>query len=181
MRIIGGKNKSRNIQVSKKFSARPTTDMAKEGLFNIIDNNFYFDKLRVLDLFAGTGSISYEFASRGCNDITSVDISQKNISFINKNTQILDADKSIKAFKADVFKFVKQQRSVYDIIFADPPYDFPTINTIPELIFDSKMLKSEGWLIIEHSSITNFSSHKYFKRLRQYGKVNFSFFEIENK
>lgn len=177
LRIIGGKYKGRLIHPHKSFRERCTTDLAKESLFNIINNNFFFEEIKVLDLFSGTGNISYEFASRGCTDITLVDINYKNIAFIKKTAKELNlTGNGIKAIQSNAFRFIKFCKTTYDIIFADPPYRAEGIESLPDLIFDNKLLKKDGWLIIEHSKTINFSEHPDFFEKRTYGNVNFSFF-----
>jgi len=175
MRIISGKNKGRKIYPPKNFKARPTTDMAKESLFNILVNNYDFTKLSVLDLFSGSGSISYEFASRGCENITAVENDFNNAAFIKKISTNLNY--SIKVTKADVFKFLKYNKNKFDIIFADPPYDMNNINTIPEIILSNGILNPNGCLILECNGKIDFSQIPEFKNYRKYGKVHFAFFE----
>ncbi|PIE86202.1 MAG: 16S rRNA (guanine(966)-N(2))-methyltransferase RsmD [Bacteroidia bacterium] len=174
MRIIRGLFRGRHFNLPKFFRDRPTTDLAKEALFNIIENNYYIDKLRVLDLFAGSGSISYEFASRACTDITSVDKNLRYVEFIRKTANELGVD--INAVKADFFKYIRTPQAPYDIIFADPPFDMQRIDEIPFEVFTNKLLTPKGWLIIEHSKNLDFSKHLNFESHRKYGKVNFSFF-----
>ncbi len=176
MRIVSGKFRGKRFSPPKNFSARPTTDIAKESLFNILENDYYFDEIRVLDLFAGTGSISYEFFSRGCDDIAAVEIDNQHFRFVQKTIAELKAEKNIALYKADVFKFIKNNPLHYDIIFADPPFDLPNIETLPDLIFQNQHLKPETLLIIEHSFRTDFSTFPFFFKQKNYGKVNFSFF-----
>ena len=177
MRIISGKYKSKHIQAPKKLPVRPTTGMAKEALFNILNNLFYFNKISVLDLFAGTGNISFEFVSRGTKSITSVDSFFGCIKFINKTAQDLNED--IHTVKSDVFKFLEKSKTSYDVIFADPPYNFETTSfeKIADLIFQNNLINKEGLLIIEHSKHTNLSSHPKFSYSKKYGGNMFSFFE----
>lgn len=163
------------IHPPKNFKARPTTDFAKENLFNILNNNFDFSELNVLDLFSGTGSISYEFASRECISVISVESNFKHHIFIKKSIDELGLTQ-IKAIKSDAFRYVKSCREKFDIIFADPPYDLKTIETIPDFIFENNILKENGWLIVEHGDKTNFGRHPAFIELRKYGGVNFSIF-----
>lgn len=176
MRIVSGKYKGRLIKPPKNFKARPTTDFAKENIFNILNNNFDFTELRVLDLFSGTGSISYEFASRECQYVTSVESNFKHQIFIKKTIEDLGLD-NIRSIKSDVFRFVKSCKEKFDIVFADPPYDLKDIDKIPSFIFEQDILEPEGWLIVEHGDKTNFSKEKGFLELRKYGGVNFSIFE----
>ncbi len=178
MRIVGGFFKGRRFQPPKFFKARPTTDFAKEALFNLIVNRLDLDGKTALDLFTGTGSISYEFLSRGCSQITSVDVSNKYLSFIKETSELLNSEiGKITTLKADVFKFLPKHNLNYDIIFADPPYSLPNINELADLIFNNSTLKEKALIIIEHSKKNNFSEHPNFIETRSYGSVNFSFFE----
>ena len=152
MRIISGSNKGRIIKTPANLPVRPTTDLAKESLFNILNNHFDFEELDVLDLFAGTGNISYEFASRGAKRIVSVDNNFKCAEFIRKAAQEYGFNKIITVQRANVFVFLKYPQVPFDLIFADPPYDMEGIETIPDLIFNQKLLKPGGWLILEHSN-----------------------------
>lgn len=179
MRIISGKYRRKTIKPPKNFKARPTTDMAKESLFNMLENEFDFESLKVLDLFAGTGGISYEFASRYCQDITCVELSYHHFSFIKKTINELDMAKEITAIKSNVFVFLRKHGIKYDIIFADPPYDLKDIESIPEIIFKNGNLNEDGVLIVEHSSNTSFTTNPYCYMHKNYGSVNFSFFRID--
>ena len=179
MRIISGSHKSKRITAPKNLPVRPTTDMAKEGLFNILNNRYYFDEIRVLDLFSGTGNISFEFASRGTEEIFCVDKNHKCIRFIQQTAQELNFD-TILTIQADVFEFLLQHNREHDIIFADPPYDLTDLNKVIESIFDNRLLSQEGVLILEHSKMKDFSEHSFFKNTRRYGNVIFSFFEWMN-
>lgn len=178
MRIISGSHKGRILRADRSFEARPTTDFAKEALFDILNNYFDFENLRVLDLFAGTGGISYEFASRGAIAIDAVEINERYASFIRKTVQELDF-KVIRIFKENAFTFIKRCQVNYDIIFADPPYDLEEVKTIPDLIFTHEMLAKEGWLIVEHSKQVDFKNHPNYVETRKYGAVHFSFFKKE--
>jgi len=177
MRIISGTYKGRRFQAPKNLPTRPTTDRAKEALFNILNNRYYFDELRVLDLFAGIGSIGLEFASRGAQEITCVDRHQKCIQFIAKTAQTLDAP--LHVVKADVFRFLETYKSKTDIIFADPPYSFSQeeFAKIHRMVFEKELLKPEGMLIIEHAKHTDLSDLDYFNDHKNYGGSSFSFFE----
>ncbi|TXE11531.1 16S rRNA (guanine(966)-N(2))-methyltransferase RsmD [Seonamhaeicola algicola] len=182
MRIISGTYKRRKIVAPKNLPVRPTTDMAKESLFNILNNLYYFDDINVLDLFAGTGNISYEFASRGTENITSVDQNYNCIKFINETATAFEMP--IETIKSDVFKFLENNTLKYDVIFADPPYDFSTelFANIPQLVFQNNLLEEGGILIVEHSKHTNLSALKHYSYSKSYGGNVFSFFEIiENK
>ena len=178
MRIISGKHKSKRIFAPKKLPVRPTTDMAKEALFNILNNKYYFEDISFLDLFAGTGNISYEFASRGTDNIVSVDADYGCIKFIDKIS--MEMDFAISTIKSDVFSFLEKSTLKVNIIFADPPYDFSVedFTRIPELIFKNNMLKEDGVLIIEHSKQTDLSHLEHFTNQRRYGGSVFSFFEL---
>lgn len=178
MRIVGGKYKGRIFKPGKKFKARPTTDVAKEGLFNILHNRYEFSNKTVLDLFAGTGSMGYEFISRGCQHATLVENNFSHFRFINEVVKSLEIE-NIKIFKADVFKFVKKTGNTFNIIFADPPFDLPDFDKVPDAIMAANLLKEEGVFILEHPKEYDFSTHPNFKEIRNYGKVNFSFFESE--
>lgn len=177
MRIISGLYKSRKIIAPKNLPVRPTTDMAKESLFNIINNLYYFDDISVLDLFAGTGNISYEFASRGTEQITSVDQDFGCVKFINKTTEMFEMP--IQTIKSDVFKFLEKTSLQSNIIFADPPYNFTDdqFEKIPQLIFKNNLLLDDGLLIVEHSKHTDLSKLENFSYSKSYGGNMFSFFE----
>ncbi|CAL2061425.1 RsmD family RNA methyltransferase [Tenacibaculum sp. 190524A05c] len=179
MRIISGKYKSKRISAPKNLPVRPTTDMAKESLFNILNNLYYFDSISVLDLFAGTGNISYEFASRGTETIYAVDGHYGCVKFINQISKELDLD--ITTFKSDVFKFLEKTTIKTDVIFADPPYDFEAAQflKIADLVFEKELLNEEGVLIIEHSKHTDLTSHPKLSYQKRYGGSVFSFFELE--
>ena len=176
MRIVSGTLKGRHIKPPKNFRARPTTDFAKENLFNILSNNFDFTELSVLDLFSGTGSISYEFASRECARVVSIESNFKHQIFIKNTIQELGLTQ-VKSYKSDSFRYVKSCREKFDIIFADPPYELKEIESIPGFIFEHHILNEKGWIIVEHGDKTNFSKHPGFKEIRKYGGVNFSIFE----
>lgn len=178
-RIVSGKYKGRRISAPKKLPVRPTTDMAKEALFNILRHNFHFSSLRVLDLFAGTGNISYEFGSRGCREITAVDGHYACVQFISKTSE--EFEFPIVAIKSDVFKYLEKGASgTYDVIFADPPYEFSTENfgKIAELVFEHNLLSEGGMLIIEHSKMTKLEDYINYDDTRNYGGNAFSFFSL---
>ncbi|WP_396637339.1 RsmD family RNA methyltransferase [Maribacter sp. R77961] len=177
MRIISGKHKGRNLTAPKNLPVRPTKDMAKEALFNILNNSYYFADLRVLDLFAGTGNISYEFASRGVEHILAVDIDMGCTNYIDKVSKQLELD--IRTLKSDVFLFLSKNSEKFDIIFADPFYSMELTDfvKIPELVFSKEMLLEDGVLIIEHSKHTSLEHLPYFERARKYGGSVFSFFK----
>lgn len=175
MRIISGKNKGRKIMAPTQLPVRPTTDMAKESLFNIIRNYVDLDQITTLDLFAGTGNISYEFASRGCTSIVSVDLNFKCTTFIRQTAEKLNFT-NLQVIQSDYKLFLNRTKYSWDLIFADPPYDMPNIAEIPDLIFGNNRLNNNGWLIIEHDKKQDFSNHFAFYEQRTYGRVNFSFF-----
>ncbi|WP_348797375.1 RsmD family RNA methyltransferase [Flavobacterium adhaerens] len=180
MRIISGKYKGRRISPPKGLPVRPTTDMSKEALFNVLNNNFNFEDLKVLDLFAGTGNISYEFASRGCSPITSVDADFGCVKFIKQTAAEFDFD--IAATKSEVFSFLDKCKTSYDIIFADPPYglDQKTFERIILTVFEKGLLDEEGMMIIEHSKYTKLDHLSNFSFQKSYGGSYFSFFELES-
>lgn len=159
----------------KNFPSRPTTDFAKENLFNVLNNQIDFEGLNVLDLFTGTGSISFEFASRGADRITSIEKDFKSVKFIKKTIVDLKFE-NIDIKCADAFKIIKKTPEKYDLIFADPPYDMKGIETLPDLIFENELLKDDGLFILEHSQDYDFKSHSRLKELRKYGSVHFSMF-----
>ncbi|MFW6370475.1 MAG: 16S rRNA (guanine(966)-N(2))-methyltransferase RsmD [Bacteroidota bacterium] len=175
MRIVGGKYKGRIFNPDKRFTARPTTDLAKESLFNILANRYDFSEMKILDLFSGTGSIGYEFLSREAGEVTFVDKDHHHIRFIRKITGQLNAQ-NVRIIQDDVFRFLKNCPFNFDIVFADPPYEFPFLNEIPKAVFESEVLKEGGLLILEHSKSHDFSKIPQFSELRKYGKVQFSFF-----
>ncbi|WP_298883324.1 RsmD family RNA methyltransferase [uncultured Polaribacter sp.] len=177
MRIISGKYKSRRLKAPKNLPVRPTTDMAKESLFNILNNTYYFDSISVIDLFAGTGNISYEFASRGTKTIYAIDAHFGCIKYINSIAKELELP--INTYKSDVYKFLEKTSINADVIFADPPYDFEEEQflKIVDLVFNKKLLTEEGVLIVEHSKHTDLSSHKNHSYDKRYGGNVFSFFE----
>lgn len=179
MRIISGKHKGIRILAPKKLPVRPTTDMAKEALFNILNNAYYFDEIKVLDLFSGIGSISLEFASRGTIDITSVDKHKGCVTFLESTAKKYDLD--IQIIHKDVFTFLERQTSSYDVIFADPPYDLSLdeFKKISTLIFENNLLAKDGMLIIEHGNKTKLSEMPNFNRERRYGGNRFSFFNLK--
>lgn len=179
MRIIGGKYKGKTIETYSGFKDRPTTDMAKEALFDILSNYYNFENIAVCDLFAGTGSISFEFASRGAKRIICVDINKHYINFI-QNTSKTTFDGVITAICSDVFSFVKQNTLNYDVIFADPPFLLSNISSLPDTIFANPSIADDAIIIIEHSDKTKFNDYKFFRKERKYGKVHFSFFSKQD-
>ena len=176
MRIIGGTHKGRTIKAPTSLPVRPTTDFAKEAIFNILNNHFEFDEINVLDLFCGTGNISYEFASREATSIMCVDSNYGCTSFIKKTVLNLKMEQ-IHVAKSDVFTFLNRHATKYNIVFADPPYDSDNIDQIAPLVFEKDLVKQNGWLIVEHGERTDLSKQIHFKEKRKYGNVNFSIFE----
>ncbi len=179
MRIISGKHKGRTIKVMPGFKDRPTTDFAKEALFNILNNYYYFDEINVLDLFCGTGSISIEFASHGTTEITLVEKNNQYLNFVENQVAEIFPGVNFTFINADVFEFIKKFPLKYDVIFADPPYNLENIDFLPDLVFQNKSLPDDTLFILEHSKRHNFKDHKYFTKERKYGNVHFSFFSKE--
>ncbi len=177
MRIISGNLKGRRFSPPKNFKARPTTDFAKENLFNVLNNIISFEGLKVLDLFGGTGSISLELASRGAGEITCVEQNYNHFRFIKKTIDEFELNNIIHVIKGDAFKYIERTKEKYNLIFADPPYDLKEAETIPERILSNKLLDHDGMLIFEHSGIITFNNHPNFIENREYGKVNFTFFK----
>ena len=180
MRIISGRYRGRQINPPAGFSARPTTDFARESLFDILSNRVDFKELDVLDLFAGTGSISYEFASRGARNVHLVEFERHNISFIRRTVKEIGIE-NIKPLRIDVRDFIKACREKYDIIFADPPYDLTWLDEIPGMVISADLIKESGFFILEHPKSYSFVSHPAFFEHRRYGSVNFSFFRPGEK
>jgi len=180
MRIISGKYKGKRLYAPKKLPVRPTTDMAKEGLFNILNHHYIFSQVTLLDLFAGTGNISYEFASRGSEHITAVDTHYGCVGYIKNTAKELDF--KIDTIKSDVYSYLEKVKRKSDIIFADPPYDFTKeqFTKIAELVFENELLHEDGLLIIEHSKHTKLDDVSNFSNARKYGGSVFSFFEEES-
>ena len=176
MRIVSGKFKGKIFKPEKGIKARPTTDMAKESLFNKLSHDFHFEDLKVLDLYTGTGNISFEFYSRGSKDITCVDISGLSGKFIVEFSRENKMD-GIKFKKTDAFRFIQKTSESFDIIFADPPYGFKKIDELPNTVFESGILKPDGLLIVEHGQENNFEDHPRFIEQKNYSRVNFSFFK----
>ena len=175
MRIITGRYKGRRFDIPRTFKARPTTDFAKESIFNVLQGYTDFDDKTALDLFAGTGSISLELASRGCQQVVSVEADRDHAAFIRQCFAKLGADNQL-LIRGDVFKFLKTCRQSFDFIFADPPYALRELPQIPDLILESTLLRPDGLLVFEHGKDHDFSQHPRFVEHRQYGSVNFSIF-----
>lgn len=177
MRLISGTFKGRRFQLPKNLKARPTTDFAKENLFNVLSNQLDFDDLSVLDLFAGTGSIGFEFASRGASKVTFVEKYAPHVRFIKEVAEKLPFPNA-KIINGDVFRFINSPIDSYDIVFADAPYAEPKMQQLPDLILNSKLLKDNGLLIVEHGKSTPFTDHPFLKEQRIYGSVHFSLFVV---
>jgi 16S rRNA (guanine(966)-N(2))-methyltransferase RsmD len=175
MRIISGKYKGRHFDIPRNFKARPTTDFAKENLFNILTNIVEFEECKALDLFSGTGSISLELLSRGCEEVTSVEMDSLHFSFLKKSQATLN-DRNWKIVRDDVFRFLRRCNTPYDIVFADPPYALKELGEIPAMVLDGGLMKEGGIFIFEHGKDYDFSQHPRFFRHIAYGSVNFSFF-----
>ncbi len=175
MRIISGTFKGRKLHPPNNLPLRPTTDFAKEALFNVLNNLVDYESIGVLDLFAGTGSISIEFVSRGCKRVTSVEKEPRCLSFIHRTGMELKIE-NLFPVKANVFTFVKQTFDTWDLIFADPPYDLPQLPDLPELVLSGTLLVSGGLFILEHPKKYDFSGVSGFEQHRNYGEVNFTFF-----
>lgn len=176
MRIIGGTYKGKQLIAPKNLPVRPTTDFAKEGLFNILNNKIDFEGLNVLDLFCGTGNITLEFASRGAKKIVSIDKHSPCLNYVKDTAKTLKLS-SIYTERADVFKYLEKSGASYDLVFADPPYELENIPLIHDLVYKNNILNPEGVLIIEHGPKTNLSDKEYYLETRKYGNVHFSFFQ----
>jgi 16S rRNA (guanine966-N2)-methyltransferase len=176
MRIIGGSLGGRRVHPPANMPhTRPTTDIAKEGLFNILQNNLELEGIKTLDLFGGTGSISYELASRGAADLTIVEKDDKMHAFISNNIKALQIE-NCRVIKSDVFRFIGQCTDQYDFIFAGPPYALVSIDKLPELVAEKKLLKPGGWFVLEHTPRNEYSSFTLYKTARNYGTTVFSIF-----
>ena len=174
MRIIQGKHKNRRFAIPKNLKIRPTTDRAKESLFNILENIYDFENLEVLDLFSGSGNITYEFCSRGAV-VTCVEVNKKCTKYIFETSKKLGMKNTI--YQKDVFRFLKTCKKKYNIIFADPPFNYSKdiYSKLIKIIFEKKIITSEGTVIIEHSNFLNFKEHENFIKSKKYGDINFSF------
>lgn len=176
MRIITGKYGGRKINPPSKMPyTRPTTDVAKEGLFNIIENNFSIEGIKTLDIFGGTGSISYELASRGAGDLTIVEKDVKMHAFIQKSINDLKIE-NCRVIKIDVFRFLETNAETYDLIFAGPPYALKNIDDLPVIVREKRLLNQNGWFILEHTPANNYEKFPLFKSSRNYGTTIFSIF-----
>ena len=175
MRIISGILRGKQIRPPSNFKARPTTDFAKESLFNILIHQYNLEALDVLDLFAGTGSISYEFASRGAQSVVAIEMAAKHFKFIQETVRNLQLDQ-ITVLRTDAFRYLHKPIQSFDIIFADPPYDHPDLADLPDLVMATDILNNEGVFILEHPGNYSFTAHPRFLQHRKYGGVNFTFF-----
>ncbi len=175
MRIISGIFRGKQIRPPANFKARPTTDFAKESLFNILIHQHSIEDLEILDLFSGTGSIAYEFASRGAQSVLAIEMAPMHFKFIQETCRSLEMDQ-VSVIRADAFRYLKKPVQSFDIIFADPPFDHPGLDELPDLIFSTNVLNKEGLLILEHPGNYSFTAHSHFLQHRKYGGVNFTFF-----
>ena len=180
MRIITGRYKGRHFDIPKTFKARPTTDFAKENIFNVLNSYIDFEGATALDLFSGTGSITLELLSRGCAQVISVELDRDHHRVIQQCLQKL-GDTSVLPLRGDVFRFIKSCKHQFDFIFADPPYALKELPTIPSLIFEHGLLKEDGIFVFEHGKDNDFSSDPHFVEHRSYGSVNFSIFRIAGR
>jgi 16S rRNA (guanine966-N2)-methyltransferase len=176
MRIVGGIFGGRRFSPPARIPARPTTDLAKEGLFNILANMIDLEDAKTLDIFAGTGNVSYELASRGAADLTLVERDAVSIDFIKKTARELGIDDKLHIVRNDVFKFMKQNTAQYNFIFADPPYALETMDDLPMLVFQKNMLLPGGVFVMEHTSRNDYQQHPNFVRMKNYGTTIFTFF-----
>lgn len=176
MRIITGRYKGRRFDIPRTFKARPTTDFAKENIFNVINGYTDWEETTALDLFAGTGSISLELLSRGCPQVVSVEKDRDHARFISQCMEEIGTENHV-LIKGDVFRFLKSCHQQFDLVFADPPYALPELSTIPDLIFQYGLLKEDGLLVFEHGKHDDFSTHPHFLEHRSYGSVNFTLFK----
>ena len=176
MRIITGKYKGRHFDIPRSFKARPTTDFAKENIFNVLTGYIDLEGAVALDLFSGTGSITLELLSRGCAHVTSIELDRDHHRFICDCLKKLNTEDCL-PLRADTFRFIKSCRQQFDFIFADPPYALKELPQIPDLIFERQLLKEGGLFVFEHGKDNDFSQHPHFVEHRQYGSVNFSIFK----
>ena len=180
MRIITGIYKGRHFDIPRSFKARPTTDFAKENIFNVLMQYVDFEDAQALDLFSGTGSISLELVSRGCRQVVSVELDRDHHRFIQECLKKLNTDKCV-PIRGDVFRFLKSCKQQYDFIFADPPYALKELPKIPDIIFERQLLKDEGMFVFEHGKDYDFSAHLHFLEHRSYGSVNFTLFTAKER
>ena len=180
MRIITGIYKGRHFDIPRTFKARPTTDFAKENIFNVLMQYVDFEDAQALDLFSGTGSISLELVSRGCRQVVSVELDRDHHRFIQECLKKLNTDKCV-PIRGDVFRFLKSCKQEYDFIFADPPYALKELPQIPDIIFERQLLTEEGLFVFEHGKDYDFSNHPHFLEHRSYGSVNFTLFTAKER
>ena len=176
MRIIGGSLKGRQIDPPPGYKARPTTDFAREGLFNVLDNEYEFPGMKVLDLFGGTGAVSFEFASRGVGHVWCVEMARENATFIRREAGRLGIS-NVTVVRDNVFDFLDVCKEKFDIVFADPPYALDALETIPDKVLSAGILHPGCYFILEHGDEHSFTDHPAFKKEKRYGRVHFSFFE----
>ena len=178
MRIITGKYKGRHFEIPRSFKARPTTDFAKENIFNVLNGYIDFENIAAIDLFSGTGSITLELLSRGCSRVISVELDRDHHRFIQQCVEKIGSEVllAVQCIRGDAFRFVKSCRVQFDFIFADPPYALKELPQIPDLIFEKGLLKPDGIFVFEHGKDQDFSQHPHFIEHRSYGSVNFSLF-----
>ena len=177
MRIITGKYKGRHFEIPRSFKARPTTDFAKENIFNVLNGYIDFEEAVALDLFSGTGSITLELLSRGCSQVVSVELDRDHHRFIQECLKKLSTPNTVIPIRGDAFRFIKSCHQQFDFIFADPPYALKELSTIPDLVFEKNLLKDDGVFVLEHGKDYEFSAHPHFVEHRSYGSVNFSLFK----
>ena len=177
MRIIGGKLKGKSVLPPAGYKARPTTDFAREGLFNVLNNEYEFEGLSVLDLFGGTGAISFEFASRGASEVYCVEMSPANASFIRTAAASLGLGNVVTVVRHNVFDFIRICRKSFDLVFADPPYALEGLASLPDKVPESGIVRAGMYFILEHPADYSFAGHPFFLKEKKYGNVHFSFFE----
>lgn len=177
MRIITGRYKGRHFDIPRTFKARPTTDFAKENIFNVLIQYVDFDGATALDLFSGTGSITLELASRGCRQVVSIELDRDHHRFIQQCIKSLNSEAALLPIRGDVFRFLKSCKQQFDLVFADPPYALRELSVLPDLIFEKGLLLPDGIFVLEHGKDHDFSQHPHFVEHRQYGSVNFSLFK----
>jgi 16S rRNA (guanine(966)-N(2))-methyltransferase RsmD len=175
MRIVSGKLKGRQINVPKNFKGRPTTDFARESLFNVLNNMLDIDDCAVLDLFSGTGAFCLECFSRGAEDVMAIELNGMHVKFISDNFKAFEVKKG-RVLKSDVFSFLQKSTFSFDLIFADPPFDLPELDRLPDAVLNSSALKKSGLFILEHPAEHKFDTHPNFEKHKSYGHVHFSFF-----
>lgn len=176
MRIVGGDLGGRRFSPPAGLPARPTTDLAREGLFNILNNYLDFEEITALELFGGTGSVAYELASRGASLVTVIELDTASVNFIKKTAATFGITDKLNIIKGDVFRFLQGNNQSYDLIFADPPYALPAMDSLPEIVFSQQLLKEDGLFVLEHDYRHGYEKHPYFLRAKKYGDTIFTFF-----